>query len=67
MIEIEINGELAQVPDNLNVAGLLVHLGIDGGRVAVELNREIVRQAEWESQKIEPGARLAIVHFGGGG
>lgn len=67
MIEIEINGEPAQVPDNLNVAGLLAHLGIDGGRVAVELNREIVRQADWELRTIEPGARLEIVHFVGGG
>ena len=46
---------------------LLVNLGVDPERVAVELNRTIVRQAEWRERKVEGGATVEIVQFVGGG
>ncbi len=50
-----------------NVAALVEHLGTKSDRVAVELNREIVPRAKWESTSIHEGDRLEIVHFVGGG
>jgi len=35
--------------------------------VAVELDRRIVKQAQWSGTVVEPGARIEIVHFVGGG
>jgi sulfur carrier protein len=67
MIAIVLNGEPRSVPEGLNVAGLLKHLEIDGGRVAVELNREIVRKPEWESAEVPDGAQVEVVWFVGGG
>ena len=67
MIDVEINGEQRSVPSSLSVATLLKELGIAGDRVAVELNRTIVRQALWDATPVEAGARLEIVHFVGGG
>jgi len=67
LVEIVVNGEPAAVPAGLTVAGLLGHLGVDGGRVAVELNREIVRKAAWAETTVEPGAKVEIVLFVGGG
>jgi sulfur carrier protein len=67
LVEIVVNGEPAAVPAGLTVAGLLGHLGVDGGRVAVELNREIVRKAVWAETTVEPGAKVEIVQFVGGG
>jgi sulfur carrier protein len=67
MIEIVLNGDPTRVPEGLNVATLLKYLEIDGGRVAVELNREIVRQPQWESAPVSEGCAVEVVWFVGGG
>lgn len=66
-IGIVLNGEARRVPAGLDVAGLLKFLEIDGGRVAVELNREIVRKPDWESAAVAEGAQVEVVWFVGGG
>ena len=66
-IGIVLNGEPRRVPDGLNVAGLLKFLEIDGKKVAVELNREIVRKPDWESAEVREGAQVEVVWFVGGG
>ena len=66
-VEIRVNGEPVKVPGGLNIATLLGHLELAPERVAVELNRRIVRQPEWESAEIQSGAELEIVQFVGGG
>jgi thiamine biosynthesis protein ThiS len=66
-IAIVLNGEPRRVPEGLRVAGLLKYLEIDGARIAVELNREIVRKADWESAVVLDGAQVEVVWFVGGG
>lgn len=66
-VGIVLNGDPRRVPEGLNVAGLLQFLEIDGGRVAVELNREIVRKPDWESAEVLDGAQVEVVWFVGGG
>jgi sulfur carrier protein len=66
-IEIVINGQTQRAPEGLNVAQLLDFLKIAPSRVAVELNRQIARKADWESLIISEGARVEIVWFVGGG
>jgi thiamine biosynthesis protein ThiS len=66
-IAIVLNGDPRRVPAGLNVAGLLKFLEIDGQKVAVELNREIVRKPEWESAEVLDGAQVEVVWFVGGG
>jgi sulfur carrier protein len=46
---------------------LLAELGIASDRVAVELNRAIVRKPQWEATPVLDGAQLEIVQFVGGG
>jgi sulfur carrier protein len=67
MIEIVLNGEARRVPEGLNVFGLLAFLEIETSRVAVELNRQIVRKPAWESTGIGAGAEVEVVWFVGGG
>lgn len=67
MIEIRLNGEPQTVPGGLNVRALLEHFGIDASRVAVELNRRLVRKDEWDGAVVERGAEVEIVEFVGGG
>jgi thiamine biosynthesis protein ThiS len=66
-IGITVNGEPRRVPAGLNVEGLLACLGVDPERVAIELNRAIVRRPAWATSVVEDGAQLEIVQFVGGG
>lgn len=66
-ITLEINGRTRQVPPVANVSELLLALGIEGTQVAVELNRRIVRRAEWDATPIADRDRVEIVQFVGGG
>jgi len=67
LISVEINGKRHEIPASLNVRGLLEHLQIDTARVAVELNKEIVRKAAWDATPVEAGSQIEIVMFVGGG
>jgi sulfur carrier protein len=66
-IEVVVNGHSRVVPEGLDVRRLLDFLEIDPSRVAVELNRAIVRKAEWDSTAVGTGAQVEIVWFVGGG
>jgi sulfur carrier protein len=62
-----INGESRTFEGLSTLAALIDALNLKGDRVAVELNREIVSRAQWESTPIKDGDKLEIVHFVGGG
>ena len=64
---IRVNGEERAVKAGTTVSGLLAHLCLEPDRVAVELNRSIVRRPEWDATEVNPGAVLEIVQFVGGG
>ena len=66
-MQVTINGEEREIPDSLNVAALLVHLGITAERVAVERNRDILPRAAWQGTSVQTGDSFEIVHFVGGG
>jgi thiamine biosynthesis protein ThiS len=66
-IGVVLNGEPRRVPKGFHVAQLLEFLAIDGSRVAVELNRSIVRKQDWSATAVEDGAELEVVWFVGGG
>jgi thiazole synthase len=66
-MNIYLNGEVREVPGNLTLAALLDWLKLPADRVAVERNREIAARATWAETIIQPGDRLEVVHFVGGG
>jgi len=68
VIELIINGETyADIPAGINVAGLLEHLQLPSGKIAVERNLEIVPRSSFASQLLADGDKLEIIHFIGGG
>lgn len=67
MISVRINGEEREVPSDLALTHLLEHLSLPTGRIAIELNREVVRRAEWLERIVRDGDRIEVVHFVGGG
>jgi thiamine biosynthesis protein ThiS len=66
-IEITLNGDPRSVPVGSTVADLVDALELPRERVAVELNREVVRRAEWTDVRLDAGDRVEVVHFVGGG
>jgi thiamine biosynthesis protein ThiS len=67
MIDIVVNGEPQETPEGQTVMGLLHQLELDPARVAVELDRRILKQPHWQETVLRPGAQLEIVQFVGGG
>jgi sulfur carrier protein len=65
--EIIVNGAARQVTAGATVAQLLADLGLAGRRVAVERNRDIVPRARHADVRLQPGDRLELVTFVGGG
>ena len=66
-IQIVVNGQVRSVTDGQSLRELLVELGVDPARVAVELDRSIVRREYWDTTRVAPGSNLEIVQFVGGG
>ena len=66
-ISVTVNGERKSVPSDLTVSGLLRTLGVAADRVAVEMNKSIVRQRDWDKTPVANGSEIEIVQFVGGG
>ena len=66
-IPIIVNGETREVPSDRSVAALLEWLGVASERVAVELNKAIVRKRDWERTLVTAGSQVEVVEFVGGG
>ncbi len=62
-----INGESRAMAALGNVQELVNRLGISQDRIAVELNRRIIRRADWNATPLHDQDRIEIVQFVGGG
>jgi len=67
MAEIVVNGNARGIKQGSSVLELLGELGLEPERVAVELDREILKRELWAETRLTGGERLEIVHFVGGG
>jgi sulfur carrier protein len=69
-LTLTINGqprEFAELEPQASVAQLVAAMELKGDRIAIELNHEIAQRANWDQLQLNPGDRLEIVHFVGGG
>ena len=62
-----LNGEPRVLPDSATLAALIDELGLQGKRVAVERNGEIVPRSRYAQTLLAAGDRIEIVHAIGGG
>jgi thiamine biosynthesis protein ThiS len=67
LISVSVNGETRKVPPGQSLAALLDFLQIPPDRVAIELNKCIVRKRDWQQTAVTPGSFIEIVEFVGGG
>ncbi len=66
-MNIYLNGEAREVPDNCSAAELVEQLGLGGKRIAMELNREIVPRSSYGDTPLKADDKVEIVHAIGGG
>ena len=66
-MRIEVNGEPRELAGEIVLSELVKDLGLAPERVAVELNKKVVRRVDWPTTAIADGDRVEIVHFVGGG
>ena len=65
-MKVFVNGELREVEIS-TLAALITELDLPVARIAIELNREVVRRSDWGSTMLKDEDRIEIVHFVGGG
>ena len=62
-----INGEARELEGVSTLAGLLDALELPKQRVAIELNKHVVRKQDWDATNISDNDKVEVVHFVGGG
>jgi sulfur carrier protein len=66
-MKITLNGEIKELESEVSLDRLLELLSLPKQRVAVELNREVVRKKDWPEVVVKDADRIEVVHFVGGG
>ena len=66
-MEIILNGERRKISEGMSVLDLVQQLGFAAGRLAVELNLQILKREEWATCALKQGDRIEVVQFVGGG
>jgi thiazole synthase len=66
-LHVTVNGEARSFENAFSVRGLLMALGQDPAKVAVERNLEIVPRSQYDAVMVGEGDKFEIVHFIGGG
>lgn len=68
MMKVFINGESKEISgEGLNLNELLKNLSLPQERIAVELNKAVVRKKDWDTVRVKDADKIEIVHFVGGG
>jgi thiazole synthase len=66
-VDILLNGEKKTLPALKTVQDLVEHLGYDRGRIAIEVNQEVVPRASHANHLLQSGDAVEIVTLVGGG
>ncbi len=66
-MQITLNGEPRQLPDNTRLDALLDQAGYAGRKVAVEVNLAVIARSQHATHTLAEGDRVEIIHAIGGG
>ena len=66
-IAVEVNGEQREALPGQTLDAFLADLGLDPRKIAVERNEAVVSRSRYATTGLEPGDRIEIIHFIGGG
>ena len=65
-MELIVNGVAEQAPPS-TLAELVERKGLAPEALVIELNQRIIKQEEWAAVRLEPGDRIELLSFVGGG
>jgi thiamine biosynthesis protein ThiS len=66
-LRVYVNGDSKELSTPISLAELITQLDLPAARIAVELNRSVVRRNDWSTTLLQDDDRIEIVHFVGGG
>ena len=66
-MKVFLNGEIREVPEGFDLEQLLRHFALPSQRVAVELNKNVVRRKDWPDVRVSESDHIEVIHFVGGG
>lgn len=66
-MRVTVNGDVHELAESCSVADLLRAIDVPPGRVAVEVNEDVVPRDAYTARRLASGDRIEIVHFVGGG
>lgn len=66
-MRLTVNGKSFETSDAETLSGLLRELAVEPDRVAVMVNEEIIRRADYPSFRLKENDTIEIVNFVGGG
>lgn len=66
-IKIEVNGKEVEIQENSTIQDFIIEKQVTGTMYVIEKNLKIVQKEDYSKEKIEPGDKLEIVGFFGGG
>lgn len=67
VLQLTVNGESRSIAEGARITDLVTDLALDGRKIAVERNLEIVPRSQYSETALEDGDRIEIVAFVGGG
>ena len=66
-MKILVNGEKISLPEDSSIEGLIVHLGYQNQRIAIEINKSIIPKSNHSSFLLQDLDKVEIINAVGGG
>ncbi|MGY8869237.1 MAG: sulfur carrier protein ThiS [Pseudomonadales bacterium] len=66
-MELEVNGAVTRLKEGASLNDLVVMLGLEEQRIAIEVNQEIIPRSQHMQHPLNAGDKVEVVHAIGGG
>ena len=66
-MEILVNGEKISLPEDSNIEDLIVHLGYQNQRIAIEINESIIPKSNYSLFLLKNLDKVEVINAVGGG
>lgn len=66
-MNVVVNGEISRIDEPITLHGLIHRLELEGKRLAIEVNEEIIPRSQHARYRLREGDRVEIVQAIGGG
>ncbi|WP_028468498.1 sulfur carrier protein ThiS [Neptunomonas japonica] len=66
-MEFEVNGAATRLEEGASLNDLVITLGLQEQRIAIEVNQEIIPRSQHGEHQLHAGDKVEVVHAIGGG